>query len=256
MGVSTSYNASKVLLNVNVPDIEEFRTRMLDMGSSQSLSSTSSQPALSDDKEVGIVKMLSELQTTKEVRGLWFYGKINAILNATSWAYMGCFKRSCRARAIKCDNEFECTKCRVRSSEENWLYKLKLNVVHGCRNAELLFWDQAWKQFLGKPTSDFREHLDDVKLRPHSAPPLFYDLVGREYLFKIERDIASLDGSDAAFCISMTTDNKEKIEQIKSSWKDEAEPETEYNSDSDLDLILEPRTTVESNLVSLNTHNN
>ncbi|CAH9065077.1 unnamed protein product [Cuscuta europaea] len=36
MGVSTSYNASKVLLDVNVPDIEEFRTRMLDMGSSQS----------------------------------------------------------------------------------------------------------------------------------------------------------------------------------------------------------------------------
>ncbi|CAH9113030.1 unnamed protein product, partial [Cuscuta europaea] len=66
MGVSTSYNASKVLLDVNVPDIEEFRTRMLDMGSSQSLSSTSSRPALSDDKEVGIVKMLSELQTTRE----------------------------------------------------------------------------------------------------------------------------------------------------------------------------------------------
>ncbi|CAH9116610.1 unnamed protein product [Cuscuta europaea] len=94
MGVSTSYNASKVLLDVNVPYIEEFRTRMLDMGSSQSLSSTSSRAALSDDKEVGIVKMLSELQTTKEARGLWFYGKINAILNATSWAYMGCFKRS------------------------------------------------------------------------------------------------------------------------------------------------------------------
>ncbi|CAH9059972.1 unnamed protein product [Cuscuta europaea] len=46
----------------------------------------------------------------------------------------------------------------------------------------------------------------------------------------------------------MTTDNKEKIEQIKSSWKDEPEPEAEYNSDSYLDLILEPRTTVESNL--------
>ncbi|CAH9104480.1 unnamed protein product [Cuscuta epithymum] len=136
---------------------------MLAMGSSQSLSSTSSRAALSDDKEVGIVKMLSELQTTKEVRGLWFYGKINAILNATGWAYMGCFKRSCRARVIKYDNEFECTKCGVRSSEENWLYKLKLNVVHGRHKAELLFWDQACKQFLGKPASDFREHLDDDK---------------------------------------------------------------------------------------------
>ncbi|CAH9094175.1 unnamed protein product [Cuscuta europaea] len=134
-------------------------------------------------------------------------------------------QKSCRARAIKCDNEFECTKCGVRSSEENRLYKLKLNVVHGRHKAELLFWDQACKQFLEKTASDFHEHLDDVKLRPHSAPPLFYDLVGREYLFKIERDIASLDGTDAVFCISMTTDNKEKIEQIKSSWKDEPEPE-------------------------------
>ncbi|CAH9072450.1 unnamed protein product [Cuscuta epithymum] len=251
-GISSSFYATKMLIDEHIPEIEEFRARFAAMRNPSSRSNSETLSGISshvDGIEIGTTKKLSELATTNEIRGCWFYAKVKSIINIDNWSYLSCFNPKCYKKVTgKEGNELIC-KCGLRSSEGIWCYLLKLKVEHKLCSAEVVFWDRECKRLLGKDACEFSDHLNTETFGPKSCPEEIKQLIGKEFIFKIDREAPpSVHGK--VYYLGGSSDNMDKIREIKSSFDENSESEEEgYNSDYDLDLLDDDAPTpVESNM--------
>ncbi|CAH9095792.1 unnamed protein product, partial [Cuscuta epithymum] len=212
-----------------------------------SVVSGASNASASTSDDFGFTRALSELSITKEVRGCWFYAEIYSIISSRGWAYLACSELKCFK---KLNEDYVCEKCGIHRPNGIWRYTLKLKVRHGKHFVDVMFWDDAARQLLGKVAGDFTEHLDTDNRRTKSCPEAINELVGQEYLFKINRADSVPGSAGRIYVISMVSQNKEKIYEIKNATTEESIGEA-YNSDEDLELLFETGpTTVDSNVIT------
>ncbi|CAH9072249.1 unnamed protein product [Cuscuta europaea] len=84
------------------------------------------------------------------------------------------------------------------------------------------------------------------RLSPSGCPDEIKDLVGREFVFKVDRQSGSpLNGK--SYSIGMVSTDQDKIEELKSVGANQSGRQ-DYNSDEDLDLLFSSPVTVESNI--------
>ncbi|CAH9101966.1 unnamed protein product [Cuscuta europaea] len=258
-GVATSYHVTKLLLDAHVPDIEDFRLRYLETtrNTSQAISHSSSfgPVTVGSGTEIGFTMPLSELEKAVEVRGCWFYGQISSITSYFTWAYLGCKMTKCYKKLSKAGNgELVCDKCgiQVADGEGVWRYNLRLKANHNNNSANLVFWDAVSNCLIGKSAGDFPSHYYDMeRLSPSGCPDEIKDLVGREFVFKVDRQSGSpLNGK--SYSIGMVSTDQDKIEELKSVGANQSGRQ-DYNSDEDLDLLFSSPVTVESNITPSST---
>ncbi|CAH9099450.1 unnamed protein product, partial [Cuscuta europaea] len=74
------------------------------------------------------------------------------------------------------------------------------------------------------------------RLSPSGCPDEIKDLVGREFVFKVDRQPGStLNGK--SYSIGMVSTDQDKIEELKSVGANQPGRQ-DYNSDEDLDLLF------------------
>ncbi|CAH9142811.1 unnamed protein product [Cuscuta epithymum] len=258
-GVATSYHVTKLLLDAHVPEIEDFRLRYLEAtrNSSQTIShSSSSGPVtVGSGTEIGFTIPLSELGKAVEVRGCWFYGQISSITSHFTWAYLGCKMAKCYKKLTKAGSgELVCDNCgvQVADGEGVWRYNLRLKVNHNNSYANLVFWDALCNRLIGKSAGDFPSHYYDMeRLSPSGCPDEIKELVGREFVFKVDRQSGStLNGK--SYSIGMVSTDQDKIDELKSVGANQSDKQ-DYNSDEDLDKLFSSPVTVESNITPSST---
>ncbi|CAH9093251.1 unnamed protein product [Cuscuta europaea] len=125
-------------------------------------------------------------------------------------------------------------------------------VNHNNNSANLVFWDAVSNRLIGKSAGDFPSHYYDMeRLSPSGCPDEIKDLVGREFVFKVDRQSGSpLNGK--SYSIGMVSTDQDKIEELKSVGANQSGRQ-DYNSDEDPDLLFSSPVIVESNITPSST---
>ncbi|CAH9089981.1 unnamed protein product [Cuscuta europaea] len=208
---------------------------------------TSSCVTLREDSiDVGFTMPLFDLDTAKEVKGCWFYAQICSILSLKNWAYLGCGNKTCFKKLKYEGASLYCNNCRDVKQTGIWWYMLKLMVKHGKHFVEVVMWDDVSSKLIGKPANDLSDSLSLETLSPCDVHNDVLDLIGRELIFKVGNRKVNTLTNQKEYTIAAFSENTEKIKELKEAVQEEVVEV--YNSDSDLDLMCDDYTNVESNM--------
>ncbi|KAH6807337.1 hypothetical protein C2S51_028445 [Perilla frutescens var. frutescens] len=186
VGVSNTFNVTKMLLNPNVPEVEAFKkglleasaTRTTDIGQSSLSRITITNDIKRDDIRIIPIAEFLELKTSGT---FWVFGRIISIEAMGAWEYLSCDK--CGSKNYGVGDKFTCQKCNLDEVSGQLRFKLTVLVEDDTGHLNLLLWNKECLQLLGKTASELSQTREDDL---DEIPPEIENLVDRTALFKFQ----------------------------------------------------------------------
>ncbi|XP_057764035.1 uncharacterized protein LOC131024423 isoform X2 [Salvia miltiorrhiza] len=187
MRACTSYNASQIFLNSDIPEIEDFRKQIIGNQSFSARLELSFEKSVvqTDDFFNGniVVKTLDDIFTVEDGEH-WICAKIDNVDCYAQWCYNAC--RKCTRKVEKKTGRFYCGNCDKYDGVVNKRYQLILNVVDCTNNASLLVWDKEAVALVGKKAVQISmndKEAADAKIVPKEIDVALNE---RVVMFKIQ----------------------------------------------------------------------
>ncbi|KAH6793922.1 hypothetical protein C2S52_004399 [Perilla frutescens var. hirtella] len=160
VGVSNTFNVTKMLLNPNFPEVEAFKkgllqasaTRTTDIGQSSLSRITITNDIKRDDSKIIPIAEFLELKT-------------------------------CGSKIYGVGDKFTCQKCNLDEVSGQLRFKLTVLVEDDTGHLNLLLWNKECLQLLGKTASELSQTREDDL---DEIPPEIENLVDRTALFKFQ----------------------------------------------------------------------
>ncbi|KAJ1421232.1 hypothetical protein SESBI_13817 [Sesbania bispinosa] len=167
VGIQNLMNASKVLWNPEIPEAIEFKNR----------------PASIKDEFLKLYprKSLYELLQTNEDGCFIILGTVDEVMQESLWWYMAC---KCMKAVSYDDGVPYCEDCDLYVPDCTPRYKLKLAVSDGSDSVSLILFDSESYSLLGKSCRELLSEKRYTRTCPY--PAALMDLVGHEFLFRVE----------------------------------------------------------------------
>ncbi|XP_057799279.1 uncharacterized protein LOC131015057 [Salvia miltiorrhiza] len=209
---ATSYNASRIFLNADLPEIHEFRKQIAGNESyPEKLELTFDKGYVEKDDFLNgniTVKTLDDIFCTQFLpmsfgRGEhWICAKVDSVDCYSQWCYDAC--RKCTRKTVKLSGRFYCSHCDKYDSVVNKRYHLLLNVVDSTNNACLLVWDKDAVALIEKKASEISmddEEAADPKIVPKEIDRALIDII---IMFKISMKSESSFLDDKPYTVLKT----------------------------------------------------
>ncbi|KAH6797786.1 hypothetical protein C2S52_022340 [Perilla frutescens var. hirtella] len=144
--VQNGYHHTKILVNVDLPEMNEFKQRIVNDSSLSTTINSSTSHAANSGLIDEISSGLSSVICIKElsVIGDGENGK---------WFYISCKK--CHKKLIKEKNRFYCRNCSTYTMDGGMRYKLIIHVGDESGSSPFLVWDKECMQVIGKSAAEF-----------------------------------------------------------------------------------------------------
>ncbi|KAG6397664.1 hypothetical protein SASPL_143834 [Salvia splendens] len=162
--ISTHFQASKVVINVDVKEVKDFRMRIRkDSRFVQQVSVIQGRQRLGGEYDDLQLKSLEDLSCLEE-GSCWVFGKIDSVeCHYGEWYFLAC--KTCVKKVREVDNKFNCS---------------------GCTKTHTYAVKREGSQLLGRNVTDFLANGGQVAPK-NSIPSLIEEiLVGQNVLFKLQ----------------------------------------------------------------------
>ncbi|XP_057765107.1 uncharacterized protein LOC130985937 [Salvia miltiorrhiza] len=137
--ISTSYNVSKVLLNKDTKEMNEFRQRIfgnIRFFETMNITFNHEPKRMIDETENLEVKSIEDVFCLED-GCYWICAKVDHIEAIGEWWYMAC--KCCAKKVEKVDNKFYCDRCNKFDGMANKRFMLRVNVVDASIALMLLY---------------------------------------------------------------------------------------------------------------------
>ncbi|XP_057799609.1 uncharacterized protein LOC131015282 isoform X2 [Salvia miltiorrhiza] len=183
--VQSRYQVTKILLNEDIPDIHEFKQRLIHSGLSTMVISNTSQSISStviDELEDGVtVTTIKELCENSEGGSFWICGTVVNIDKERGWFYLSCKK--CYRQVEKVEKQFYCKYCNSFNESAEMKYKLIINIVDDSGSSPIILWDKEIKQVIGKSAAEVNVEGAEEFVVPKEIQDV---LLQEKFMFKIK----------------------------------------------------------------------
>ncbi|XP_031120411.1 replication protein A 70 kDa DNA-binding subunit E-like [Ipomoea triloba] len=161
--ISSSYDATQIFINEDIPEIHEFRERIC--GEKTPLRSICSMTSLSaantlDTFNSGsmIMSTITDVYDKKQYGDYWVVAKIVGIEGGLDWCYNSCKTQGCSKKlTLNTKGFYDCYKCNRTWAEGTLRYRIKVRVVDRNGNAPFLIWDRECRELIGMSAADLRD---------------------------------------------------------------------------------------------------
>ncbi|KAH6834762.1 hypothetical protein C2S53_003999 [Perilla frutescens var. hirtella] len=166
--VCSSYYVTNILVNADVPEVADFRQRIViasDMCTT--IISSTSQGTTSSLSDECMLRTIEQLFFDDHVNfpylflsnigRFWIVGKVVDIYLEDGWFYIACKK--CYARLDRQEHQLYCKRCNKYDASGNIRYKLTVHVVDETFSAALILWERECHQLIGKGVIDLIQDM-------------------------------------------------------------------------------------------------
>ncbi|KAJ1429547.1 hypothetical protein SESBI_08330 [Sesbania bispinosa] len=207
VGVSnTTYN-SKLFINANIPEIEDFQMRLKSSDSQQGIqfSQLSDHASLTLEEEFlerGVYKSIADLkEVTQDIESEY------------NWCYRACKKCSL---GLKLDGSmFYCKKCVTHYSTFVTRYSIQLRVVDETDSASFILFDKEASNFLKIPAYELRTSYIAKGGDKNRHPEEIDSFKDKKFLFKVQVKIQDMES--IVPYVALIQDNSELLSQFTES---------------------------------------
>ncbi|XP_057763741.1 uncharacterized protein LOC130984995 [Salvia miltiorrhiza] len=184
--VQNGYRVTKILLNADIPEVHEFRQRLIHSSlCTKIIVNTSQQTSctVNDELEAGVsVITIKELCENSEGGSFWICGTVVNIDGAGDWFYISCKK--CSKKIEKLEHRFYCKNCSNFSESGEMKYNIIINVADESSSSPFVLWDRECKNVIGKPAAEVKvQTTTDESEVPNEIRDA---LLQKKYMFKIK----------------------------------------------------------------------
>ncbi|KAJ1407200.1 hypothetical protein SESBI_24521 [Sesbania bispinosa] len=216
VGIQNVMNASKISWNPDLPEAIEFKNGLavheIETNVSIGFISDRSRHVSIKEEFLSIFpkKTIGQLHLTHEDGCFIVMGIIEEVILEENWWYFACL---CM-KALSFDLGVPyCRDCKKVVFEMNPRFKLKIVVSDGVDCVQLIMFDAECYSLLNKYC---RELLTEIKGHPSETyPPEIMELIGMEFLFKVESNEESLFQFDDSYRVKRVCFDKSIIEEYK-----------------------------------------
>ncbi|KAJ1379153.1 hypothetical protein SESBI_47123 [Sesbania bispinosa] len=251
VGVSnTTYN-SKLFINANIPEIEDFQMRLKSSDSQQGiefsqLSDHASLTLEEDFLERGVYRSIADLKEVTQNSVFVTIGTVKDIESEYNWCYRACKKCSL---GLKLDGSmFYCKKCVTHYSTFVTKYSIQLRVVDETDSASFILFDKEASNFLKIPAYELRTSYIAKGGDKNRHPEEIDSFKDKKFLFKVQVKIQDMESivpyviSISRLCfednIIASFEKKYQIEEV-ALIQDNSELLSQFTESSDLLKILQ-----------------
>ncbi|KAJ1399583.1 hypothetical protein SESBI_30231 [Sesbania bispinosa] len=246
VGVSnTTYN-SKLFINANIPEIEDFQMRLKSSDSQQGIqfSQLSDHASLTLEEEFlerGVYKSIADLKEVIQNSVFVTIGTVKDIESEYNWCYRACKKCSL---GLKLDGSmFYCKKCVTHYSTFVTRYSIQLRVVDETDSASFILFDKEASNFLKIPAYELRTSYIAKGGDKNRHPEEIDSFKDKKFLFKVQVKIQDMESivpyviSISRLCfednIIASFEKKYQIEEV-ALIQDNSELLSQFTESSDL----------------------
>ncbi|KAL2905811.1 Replication protein A 70 kDa DNA-binding subunit C [Bienertia sinuspersici] len=188
--LSSSLFATKLLINENIGDIEDFK-KSGEKSSSSILTRVDSYSTHTTEDEFlqsSIKKRIDDIRETQEVSTCVTLATIICIESSHGWWYKACKKDLKKIKEIDVEGKKRlwCDKCNAYVDDVNARFKLQIRVVDETGNASFVLFDREVAQIIGKSAVQLRESCHSKIDDDDSIPDELNKIMDKKYLFKIK----------------------------------------------------------------------
>ncbi|XP_031099852.1 uncharacterized protein LOC116004054 [Ipomoea triloba] len=210
--ISSSYDVTQLLIDVDCPETQNFKESLVDLGEQTPMRSIGSMTSFSftnsiEDSTSRTMQMttISEIYENQTHGQFWVAAKINGIEKSNDWFYTSCRKPGCNKKLELSEGVLKCFKCNMTWEDGVLRYKLRLRVVDLKGTAALLLWDRECMELIGTSASELYQR------NRNTAGPLkeITGLIGRIMLFRVSANTDQFINQSYAFpVLSINTESK------------------------------------------------
>ncbi|CAL9248132.1 unnamed protein product, partial [Arabidopsis halleri] len=235
--VSNAFDASDVLINPILTEVEDFRRIF--------------QPLkVREQRSLGLpLKTIAELKASYEVEKVKIFCTILQIDLDYSWyyyAHIKCNKKVVQSKKLLSSGAkkifYRCEKCNAEVSAVEARYWLHLDVMDSTGESKLMLFDSFVEQIIGTPATELLEGTNEAELDdPLPVPDIVKNIIGKTYQFVSEPqsadlkaevdypvDLPSMSSSDQ---VLMRTNSSDKDDTINTSLSTPSSKRKEDGSD-------------------------
>ncbi|KAM3237809.1 hypothetical protein P3L10_012839 [Capsicum annuum] len=219
--VRNSWTASKLWINLQLPEVAEFISRMEDVRGDKferiSQMSYQNNSSTSDELSSGSleVKTIKQLIECIDKGSFCVVASIIHIDLDKKWPYLSC--KDCNRKVEKLGYKFYYKVCQVLENSANHKYKLFLIITDDTNFISLLLWDQHAMKLIGKTADELmKESLKNVGVVRVPSYPFQLDyILDREVMFKVAVKKDNIDKHDEVYIVLKFSDDKDLIKQYR-----------------------------------------
>ncbi|KAL2926569.1 Replication protein A 70 kDa DNA-binding subunit B [Bienertia sinuspersici] len=191
--LSSSLFATKLLINENIGDIEDFKKSLCsgEKSSSSILTRVDSYSTHTTEDEFlqsSIKKRIDDIRETQEVSTCVTLATIICIESSHGWWYKACKKDLKKIKEVDVEGKKRlwCDRCNAYVDDVNARFKLQIRVVDETGNASFVLFDREVAQIIGKSADQLRESCHSKIDDEDSIPDELNKIMDKKYLFKIK----------------------------------------------------------------------
>ncbi|XP_057432825.1 uncharacterized protein LOC130725629 isoform X2 [Lotus japonicus] len=218
--VQNVMNATKILWNADIPEVALFRNGLAEHGIDVDIPLGELDDGFHHvpiDEEFLTMfprKTISELHSTEEEGIFIVWAKIEGILDGEKWWYTSC---RCHKSVSIQDGMYYCSGCATFVLEVIPRFKIKLDVSDGEENATFLLFDSDAEHILQKSCKDLVASSKGKSVNEY--PAAVKEIVGNDFLFKVERSSDQGVNFDDSFKVKKICDVTTVFEMFKDKTK-------------------------------------
>ncbi|XP_031101962.1 replication factor A protein 1-like [Ipomoea triloba] len=210
--ISSSYDVTKLLIDVDCPEIQNFKESLVDIGEQTPMRSIGSMTSFSFTNSIEESTSRTMQMTTiskiygNEMHGeFWVAAKINGIEKSNDWCYTSCRKPGCNKKLKLSEGVLKCFKCNMTWEGGVLRYKIRLRVVDLKGTASFLLWDRDCMELIGTSATELYQR------NKNTPGPLkeIKALIGRIMLFRVSANTDQFINRSYAFpVLKINTESK------------------------------------------------
>ncbi|XP_031127600.1 replication protein A 70 kDa DNA-binding subunit B-like [Ipomoea triloba] len=226
--ISSSYDVTQLLIDVDCPEMQNFKESLVDIGEQTPMRSIGSMTSFSftnsiEDSTSRSMQMttISEIYENETHGEFWVASKINGIEKSNDWCYTSCRKPGCNKKLKLSEGVLKCFKCNLTWENGVLRYKLRLRVVDMKGTAAFLLWDREFMELIGTFASELYQR------NKNTASPLkeITGLIGRIMLFRVSANTNQFINQSYAFPILRINTESKFVQQYCKELLDRADKE-------------------------------
>ncbi|KAG7584110.1 hypothetical protein ISN44_As08g035960 [Arabidopsis suecica] len=194
--ISNAFDASDVLINPILTEVEDFRRMLPSDGLALTIMGPKPrfQPLkVREQRSLGLpLKTIAELKASYEVEKVKIFCTILQIDLDYSWyyyAHIKCNKKVVQSKKLLSSGAkklfYRCEKCNAEVSAVEARYWLHLDVMDSTGESKLMLFDSFVEQIIGTPATELLEGTNEELDDPLPVPDIVKNIIGKTYQFVV-----------------------------------------------------------------------
>ncbi|GER40246.1 replication protein A 70 kDa DNA-binding subunit [Striga asiatica] len=189
--VSNTFNVTKLIINGDTLEINEFRNRFNIQGRVEvpitNIRERRYEPSATLAEELespkSIFKTIDQLHATEEAGNYWVCARIIQFDCGGQWSYIAC--NNCSFKMTPTNGLFYCSRCDKEDFTGKHRFKIPVTVADQTGIAMFLLWDRESTDLIGKTANNLKSKVD-YEAEANDVPKEILKLVHLKVIFKVK----------------------------------------------------------------------